>query len=127
MGHEGPDFAINKRVLAKLAEMQPKDISCTVAFEYFPKNAIQATPNGTMAFNRTGMAIVLIMLRWDNTVGDYSGKAREIAHEVAGSILGDKSRLRDSSSFGYGNYGERPGQTGMANLNSRIFCKAQLM
>lgn len=107
MGHEGPDFAISKRVLARLTELKPKDINCIIVFEYFSPGTIKAVPNGTMAFNRTGMATAVIMLQWDNTVGDHSRKAREIAYEIAVSILGDKSRLHDPLWFGYGiNYGE---------------------
>lgn len=71
-----------------------------------------------MAFNRTSGA-ALIMLRWSNTVCDHSRTAREIVHEViAWGIIGDKSHLHDPLSFSYSNYGERPGQTVMAGLNS---------
>ena len=108
MGHEGPDFAMSERVLAKVTELKRKDISCTVVFEYFSRHTTKAIPNGTMAFNRTGRATALILLRWDNTLGDHSREAREIAHEVAGNALGNKSLLHDPLSFGYNNYGEHP-------------------
>ena len=36
VGHVGPDFAVNERALAGLAEMQLKDVSCTAVFGYFP-------------------------------------------------------------------------------------------
>ena len=53
----------------------------------------------------------MIMLQWDNTIGDHSQRAREVAYEIAISILGDKSLLHDPLWFGYGvNYGKRPGQ-----------------
>ncbi len=95
MDIRGPDFAVSNRVLAKLAEMQLKDISCTVVFEAFLVYTTQTIPNGTMAFNRTGRATVLIMLRWDNMVSNRSREAREVAHEIAGSKLGGKSLVRD--------------------------------
>lgn len=42
---------------------------------------------------------------------DRSLEAREIAHEIAITILGDKALLHDPLSFGYGNFGEpRPDQ-----------------
>ncbi|KAF8333277.1 hypothetical protein F5887DRAFT_922104 [Amanita rubescens] len=88
-GHEAPDFAISNRVLAKLAEMKLKDINCTIVFEYFPPSTIKAIPNGTMAFNRTCRATAVIMLQWDNTIGDHSQRAREVAYEIAISILYD--------------------------------------
>ena len=108
VGHEGPDFATSKRALAKSTELKPKDINCTIIFEYYSPGAIRAIPNGTMAFNRTGKATAIIMLQWDNTVADHSRRAREVAYELAVSILGDKSLLNDPLWFGYGNYGERP-------------------
>ena len=109
MGHEGPDFAISNRIVARLTELKLKDIYCTIVCEYFSPGKIKAIPNGTMAFNRTGMATAVIMLQWDNTISDHSLKAREIAYEIAVSILGDKSRLHDPLWFGYGvNYGEHP-------------------
>ena len=111
MGHEGPDFAIFKRVLARLAELKLKDINYTIVFEYFSPGTTKAIPNGTMAFNRTGKPTVLVILKWDNTIDDHSPQAREIAHEIAGSILGDNSLLEDPLWFGYGNYGELPGQS----------------
>jgi hypothetical protein len=64
-----------------------------------------------MAFNRTCRATAVIMLQWDNTIGDHSQRAREVAYEIAISIVGDKSLLHDPLWFGYGiNYGECPGQ-----------------
>ncbi|KAF8648761.1 hypothetical protein AX14_008778, partial [Amanita brunnescens Koide BX004] len=104
VGHPGPDFAISKRVLAKLSEMKLKDIACFVVFEYFLPSKIKAIPNGATAFNRFGRATALVLLQWDNAVGDQSQKAREIAHELAISILGDMFLLYDPLSFGYGNY-----------------------
>ncbi|KAF8631121.1 hypothetical protein AX15_002468 [Amanita polypyramis BW_CC] len=104
VAHGGPDYAINERFLAKLAELQLKDMKCTVLCEYIPLNKMKAVPNGTMAFHRTGNTNMLTFLQWDNSTGDRSLEAREIAREVCGSILGDKSRLDDPSFFGYGNY-----------------------
>jgi hypothetical protein len=90
VGHAGPDFAVSKRVLAKLSEVKLKDIKCIVVFEYLSPSKIKGIPNGTMAFNRTGKTTALIILQWDNTIHDCSQEAREIAHEIAGSILGDQ-------------------------------------
>ncbi len=108
VAHDGPDFAINKRLLEKVAEMQLKDIICTVIFEYLPQNKVMAVPNDSMAFHRTGKSSVVVSLRWDNA-SDRSQEAREIACEICGAILGDKSLLNNPSSFGYGNYGELSG------------------
>jgi hypothetical protein len=105
VAHDGPDFAINKRVLEKIAELQLKDIKSIVIFEYAPQNKVMAVPNGTMAFHRTGKTSVLVSLQWDNN-SDRSQEVREVGHEICGAILGDKSLLNDPSSFGYGNYGE---------------------
>jgi len=108
VAHNAPDFAINKRLLEKVAEMQLKDMRCIVIFEYLPQNKVMTVPNDSMAFHRTGIASVLLMLQWDNA-GDRSQEAREIGHEICGAILGGKSLLNNPSSFGYGNYGELPG------------------
>jgi hypothetical protein len=108
VGYEAPEFAMFSRVVAKITEMKLKDISCTAVFEYFSRSKTKDIPNGTMAFNRTGRATALIFLRWDNAIRDRSVEAREIAHEIAGTLLGDKSLLHDPLSFGYGNYGGRP-------------------
>ena len=108
VAHNGPDFATNKRVLEKVAEMQLKDITCTVIFEYLPQSKVMAVPNGSMAFHRTGKSNVVVSIRWDNA-SDRLQDAREIANEICGAILGDKSLLNNPSSFGYGNYGELPG------------------
>ena len=97
------------RVVAKINEMKLKDMTCTVVFEYFSRSKTKDIPNGTMAFNRTGRATALIFVRWDNAIRDHSLEGREIAHEIAASVLGDKSLLHDPLSFGYGNYGEHPG------------------
>ena len=110
MGHAGPDYAVSKRVLAKLSEVKLNDIKCIIVFEYLSPYKIKNIPNGTMAFHRTGKTTALIVLQWDNTIHDHSQEAREIAHDIAGSILGDHSLLRDPSWFGYGNYGEHPRQ-----------------
>jgi len=104
VAHNGPDFAINKRLLEKLAEMQLKDIKSAVIFEYLPQNKVMAVPNGTMAFHRTGKTSVLVTLQWDNAISDRSKEAREIAHGICGAVLGDKSLLNNPSYFGYGNY-----------------------
>ena len=109
VGHDGPDLAVFKRVLAKLSEVKLKDIKCILAFEYLSKSTTEG--NGAMAFNRTGKTNALVILQWDNTINDHSLEAREIAHGIAGSILGDNSLLHDPLWFGYGNYGERPGQS----------------
>ena len=113
VGHNGPDFEVSKRVLAKLSEVKPKlkDIKCVIGFEYLSTSTTKGIPNGTMAFNRNGKVPALVILQWDNAIHDHSLEAREIAHEIAGSILGDSSLLQDPSWFGYGNYGERPGQS----------------
>jgi len=103
VAHNGPDFATNKRVLEKVAEMQLKDITCTVIFEYLPQNKVMAVPNDSTAFHRTGKSSVVVSLRWDNA-SDRSQDAREIANEICGAILGDKSLLNNPTSFGYGNY-----------------------
>jgi hypothetical protein len=109
VGHDGPDFAISKRVLAKLSEVKLKDITCVIAFHYLSKSTTKGIPNGTMAFNRAIKPTALVVLQWDNAIHDHSQEAREIAHDIASGILGDKSLLRDPLWFGYGNYGERPG------------------
>jgi hypothetical protein len=70
--------------------MQPKDIGCTVVFDN------QDHTERYLAFNQPG---ILIMLRWGNMVSDRSREAREAAHEMAGSILGDKSLIHDPLSF----------------------------
>ena len=106
VAHEGPDFVINERLLAKISELQLKDMTYTVIFEYIPLNKSKTVPNGTMAFHRSGKATVLAMLKWDNAIRDRSQEAQGIGREICGSIVGDKSRLNDPSSFGYGNYGE---------------------
>ncbi len=108
VAHNAPNFAINKRLWEKLAEMQLKDIKCIVIFEYLPQNKVMAVPNDSMAFHRTGNTSVLLILQWDNA-SDRSQEAREIGHEICGAILGDKSHLNNPSSFGYGNYGELSG------------------
>ena len=108
VAHNAPDFAINKRLLEKVAEMQLKDLRCIVIFEYLPQNKVMAVPNDSTAFHRTGNTSVLLVLQWDNA-SDRSQEAREIGHEICGAILGDKSLLNNPSSFGYGNYGELPG------------------
>ncbi|KAK2464334.1 hypothetical protein APHAL10511_003791 [Amanita phalloides] len=101
---EGHDLAVNKIVSAKTAELRSKDLKCTVLFEYFPFKKIMAVPNGTMAFRRNGKINVLTFLMWDHAVCDRTHEARLVAHEVCGSILGDKSLLNDPSSFAYNNY-----------------------
>ena len=111
VGHDGPDFAISKRVLEKLSEVKLKDVICVVAFHYLSKSTTKDIPNGTMAFNRAIKPTALVILQWDNAIHDHSLEARKIAHEIASSILGDKSLLRDPLWFGYGNYGELPGQS----------------
>lgn len=91
--------------------MKPKDINCVAAFHYLSKGSIKGIPNGTMAFNRTMKPTALVVLQWDNAIHDRSQEAREIAHEIASSILGNKTLLRDPLWFGYGNYGERLSQS----------------
>jgi hypothetical protein len=110
VGHAGPYYAVSKRVLAKLSEVKLNDMKWIVVFEYLSPSKIRSIPNGTMAFHRTGKTTALIILQWDNTIHDCSQEAREIAQEIAGSMLGDHSLLHDPSWFGYGNYGEHPGQ-----------------
>ena len=106
VGHDGPDFAVSKRILEKLSEVKLKDIKGVVAFHYFSTKGI---PNGTMAFNRAVKPTALVILQWDNAIRDHSPEARIISHDIASSIPGNRSLLRDPSWFGYGNYGERPG------------------
>ncbi|KAF8351213.1 hypothetical protein F5887DRAFT_1155375 [Amanita rubescens] len=92
VAHNGPDFATNKRVLEKVAEMQLKDITCTVIFEYLPQNKVMAVPNDSTAFHRTGKSMIVHRMH------------EKLANEICGAILGDKSLLNNPSSFGYGNY-----------------------
>ena len=117
VGHDGPDSAVSKRVLAKLSEVKLKDIKGVVAFHHF--SAKSSIPNGTMAFNRAVKLTALVILQWDNAIHDHSQEARIIGHDIASSILGNRSLLRDPVWFGYGNYGERPGQS-KTSLNSSL-------
>jgi hypothetical protein len=116
VGHDGPDFAVSKRILAKLSEVKLKDIKGVVAFHYFSAKGI---PNGTMAFNRAVKQTALVILQWDNAIHDHSPEARVISHDIASSIPGNRSLLGDPSWFGYGNYGERPVKA-MTSLNSSL-------
>ena len=108
VGHDGPDFAVSKRILAKLSEVKLKDIKGVVAFHYFSAKGV---PNGTMAFNRAVKQTALVILQWDNAIHDHSPEARVISHDIASSIPGNRSLLGDPLWFGYGNYGERLGQS----------------
>jgi len=78
----------------------------SILYEYFPRQKVESVPRDATAFRRELVPNALVILSWDHKARDCLEEARQLANELASTVIGVQTDITPSEALGYSNYGQ---------------------